>query len=512
MSARVSLLATQAAVLLALLCATACARAATSPPPYWATPLPASGATELQTGVAYPATARLPDGKVLIAGGGDDSLRTAEIFDPSTETFTELPASGDTELGTGRYDAVAAPLPDGDVLIAGGYGLKSAELFSHTSDTFSPLSASLTTIRGGAVAAPLPDGKVLIAGGSSSVSQFQGPDLQSAELFNPTTGTFTALPASGNTELQTPREDAVAAPLPDGKVLIAGGEDGSNTLQSAELFDPTTNTFTALPASGNTELQSPSASAFAVSLPDGNVVIAGGGTPGALFTAAFEQPTELFDPASDTFSTLGPDSDAGVDQAGSAATLLPDGKVLVAGASTDFYSYPTTLPCPPFCTPTSDYQNAELFISAPQAVVDGGAFGDQPLHQPSTAQTVTVTNLGAAALRITSTALSGANAGDFTLLADACSGRSLAFDQACTITTRFTAAAPGARTATLKLTDNEPSPTTIPLTGTGIAPKAPATTKVKVVTCKTVTKTVVKHHRKHKVKRQKCTTKVINRS
>ena len=48
---------------------------------------------------------------------------------------------------------------------------------------------------------------------------------------------------------------AVAAPLPDGDVLIAGGQSANNVLlRSAELFDPTTNTFTKLPASGDTEL------------------------------------------------------------------------------------------------------------------------------------------------------------------------------------------------------------------------------------------------------------------
>ena len=47
----------------------------------------------------------------------------------------------------------------------------------------------------------------------------------------------------------------MAATLSDGEVLIAGGYNASGTLQSAELFNPTSETFTALPASGNTELQ-----------------------------------------------------------------------------------------------------------------------------------------------------------------------------------------------------------------------------------------------------------------
>jgi hypothetical protein len=66
---------------------------------------------------------------------------------------------------------------------------------------------------------------------------------------------FTALAASGATELGTERFDAMAAPLPDGQVLIAGGyNESSGFLQSAELFDPADDTFTALPAAGATEL------------------------------------------------------------------------------------------------------------------------------------------------------------------------------------------------------------------------------------------------------------------
>ena len=44
-------------------------------------------------------------------------MSSAEVFDPSTGAFTALPAS----MTAARYGAVAAPLPDGDVLIAGGY-------------------------------------------------------------------------------------------------------------------------------------------------------------------------------------------------------------------------------------------------------------------------------------------------------------------------------------------------------------------------------------------------------
>lgn len=84
----------------------------------------------------------------------------------------------------------------------------------------------------------------MIAGGVELGVAF----LRTAELFNPAHDTFTALPASGPTELHFPRVNAVAAPLRNGQVLIAGGADHS---RSAELFNPANDTFTALPiASG----------------------------------------------------------------------------------------------------------------------------------------------------------------------------------------------------------------------------------------------------------------------
>ena len=87
---------------------------------------------------------------------------------------------------------------------------------------------------------------------------------------------FTALAASGATELGTERFDAMAVPLPDGQVLIAGGASASSLLGSAELFSPATDTFATLPESGETELQAPREGAVTVALPDGQVLIAGG--------------------------------------------------------------------------------------------------------------------------------------------------------------------------------------------------------------------------------------------
>ena len=112
--------------------------------------------------------------------------------------------------------AVAARLPSGKVLIAGceeSARCATAELFSPVTDTFTELmgpAGSLAVARAGAVAATLPSGQVLIAGGRND-----GREMQSAELFNATTDTFSELTGAGQSPTE-PRFRAVAAMLPSG--------------------------------------------------------------------------------------------------------------------------------------------------------------------------------------------------------------------------------------------------------------------------------------------------------
>src|SRR6266516_4856196 len=90
-------------------------------------------------------------------------------------------------------------------------------------------TGSLNTARYAHTATLLPSGKVLVAGG------FNGSYLSSAELYDPATGSWSS---TGN--LTTARHGHTATLLPSGKVLVAGGDNSSGFLSSAELYDPAT--------------------------------------------------------------------------------------------------------------------------------------------------------------------------------------------------------------------------------------------------------------------------------
>jgi Kelch motif len=219
-------------------------------------------------------------------------------------------------MTTPRYGGAAAPLPDGRVLIVGGSPdggltkLASAEIFDPDTNTFTSSGiGSMGTPRWSPSAAPLPGGKVLIAGGEDSTY------LSSAEIFDPTTNTFSSVGVGG---LGTARKDAAAAALPDGRVLLVGGW-GGYALGDAEVFDPATKAFS---SAGIGSPNYSHANAAAAPLPDGRVLIAAGG------------PAEVFNPSTNSFSSAGIGSMV-TSREGAGAAPLADGRVLIAGGSKD---------------------------------------------------------------------------------------------------------------------------------------------------------------------------------
>src|SRR5262245_13811562 len=148
-------------------------------------------------------------------------------------------------------------------------------------DTFTA-TGDMTTARYAHTATLLPNGKVLIAGGLSSPLFPNQPSssfpLVSAELYDPSTGTFTA---PGH--LTTPRSEHGPTLRANGNVLILGGESCTSSacsLSSAELYDPSTGKFT---PTGN--MRTAWVGYTATLLNNGKVLIAGGSNRNASLLA-----------------------------------------------------------------------------------------------------------------------------------------------------------------------------------------------------------------------------------
>ena len=255
----------------------------------------------------------LPSGKVLVTSAG------AELYDPANETWTTTGS-----LATPRRYHTATLLPNGKVLVAGGLfgfnGVASAELYDPGTGTWTP-TGSMNTRRRLHTATLLPNGKVLVAGGflDEPGTILGGFTTPTAELYDPASGSWTT---TGSLAQQ--RHQHTATLLPNGKVLVAGGDghySGGGVQASAELYDPTSGTWT---STGN--LNARRRIHTATLLPNGKVLVAGG-FDNNIFASA-----ELYDPASGTWSPTGSLVTARINHT---ATLLQGGKVLVAGGTAD---------------------------------------------------------------------------------------------------------------------------------------------------------------------------------
>jgi hypothetical protein len=121
-----------------------------------------------------------------------------------------------------------------------------------------------------------------------------------------------------STSMSSERHGHTATRMADGRVLIAGGENAGGVLNQTEIYDPASATFSAA-----ANMTSARVDHSATLLADGRVLITGGRDGGASLAT-----TEIFDPAAGTF-TSGPTMS--VARAGHSATLFANGRVLIAG-------------------------------------------------------------------------------------------------------------------------------------------------------------------------------------
>lgn len=267
----------------------------------------------------------LPDGTVLVAGGrasyAGPALASAEIYDPISETWSTL-----RPLSVARRGHSATRLLDGRVLVVGGrFGTgesdvhRSTEIYDPVSGSWSP-TGSLSTPREGHSATLLPDGHVLVVNG------YYRTWLASAEVYDPVSGTWSEIMAP----LTCHGVAHTATLMSDGTVLIVGGACGGGTpgiRAEAEIYVPATSAWMAA-----TPLPAVREAHSATLLPDGTILIAGGddGAP-PRYDSAW-----IYDPADGGWSPTG---SLAIGRRNHTATILDDGTVLVIGGWGDTTTY-----------------------------------------------------------------------------------------------------------------------------------------------------------------------------
>jgi len=296
----------------------------------------------LEPRISHTATL-LPNGKVLIAGGRScdldgcfgSRLSSAELFDPANETFSVTGS-----MSFARDSHTATLLNNGTVLVTGGGDPEdgssaddytSAEIYDPTTGSFTRVGR-MTQGRTGHTASLLGDGRVLIAGGSVDVNGFGLTPSKTAEIYDPATQTF-----SPTGDMPNEAASHTASVLLDGTVLVAGGYGGScpDAQVGVAAFDPSSNSFIR-----GVNLTSAQAEHTATTLNDGRVLIAGGWfVDSCNFSSEMYDTAVVFDPATSSYSSKLPMREP---RAGHSATLLTDGKVLVVGSSAELFDAVTS--------------------------------------------------------------------------------------------------------------------------------------------------------------------------
>jgi hypothetical protein len=206
----------------------------------------------------------LPTGSILAVGGiFSRAMPLTEEWDPASNTWRVCP-----DMTIGRFGHTATALADGRVLVAGGassvaghaggvgylfqrdtlfYGpeacgfskLDTVEIWNPTSRSWSA-TGKLARARAFHTAVALRDGRVVVVGG---VEQDQEPPWRTTmEIWDPGLGRWRQGP-----ELPGDRYAHTATLLPDGRILLVGGErddDGRIYLDDTYLWDPSTERWT----------------------------------------------------------------------------------------------------------------------------------------------------------------------------------------------------------------------------------------------------------------------------
>ncbi len=341
-------------------------------------------------GYDYHTASLLNDGTVLMVGGSGSAEaihRMAQRYVPASDSY-----QGAGALNTARMAHVAFTLPNGKVLVAGGFDLysgaspfdpafKSTEIYDPSLSVFSP-GPDMTVPRRHHVATQLKDSRVLITGGI----QLQGSGFSASpntEIYDPATNIFNV-----SNRMTDGRWMHTATLLADGRVLIAGGRNNNCTancpiysLNTAEIFDPVAGTFT---PTGSMKISRYNHTATL--LTDGRVLILGGETTEDLGTGIEEVgPAELYDPATGQFTKW---TNLVLPRSSHSVTLLNNGKLWVVGGlrlpsiatqRTEFFDPATGISVEGPQLAEFHARHSAIRLSNGKVLIFAGSNGNQPM-------------------------------------------------------------------------------------------------------------------------------------
>lgn len=281
--------------------------------------------TETGHDMFCPGTARLPDGRLLVTGGYDSGV--SSMYDPAADTWTRAPS-----MQVPRGYQGSTPLADGSVLVlggswSGGYNGKDGEVYTEGSGwrrlTGLPTTAFLL---GNSFSSWQSDSHFNLLPSGNGLVLYAGPNPEMRWIDPRGLGSHSPAGRRG--------DDADAFGMntvmfDTGRILKVGGAPWNNLPANANAYEIDTRdsqaTVTTLP-----DMAYPRIYANSVVLPNGQVVILGGQTTAKEFSDDYAVlAPELYDPATQSFSVLPAMSRAR--NYHSIGLLLPDARVVSAG-------------------------------------------------------------------------------------------------------------------------------------------------------------------------------------
>jgi hypothetical protein len=297
---------------------------------------------------------RLQDGRFLVSGGADavgTVLSSCEVYDPATNTWS---ATG--SMATPRVLHAGCRMADGRVMVAGGTNSFATPIAAitgtqNTAEIYNPATGTWSAAPniGGNRLSPalslLPNGRVMVSGGVQVTFLFGIPTAAgtttAVQIYNPATNSWAAGAAMPTAKTGHHYNQVT---LTNGRVLMTGGVSvtvnilaqtlTTAPLNAAEYYDQPTNTWTSVPMPTARSLHS------ATLLNDGRVIVCGG-AQGTLDTPIPIANVEIFDPSTNLWT---PQTPLLAPRTGHQGMLLPDGLLVLLGGQ-DGSQTTTTIEC-----------------------------------------------------------------------------------------------------------------------------------------------------------------------